>query len=449
MSVLALTGELWLRVTKRRPPVAAVDDVRGLVWAGACVIVGFFGLLGSWAALAPVAGAAIAPGVTKVEGHRQSVQHRFGGTVKQILVHDGDHVERGAVLMRLDDSGARAKVTSLTALRDSLKALEARLVAERDGAAAVTFDPTLISRLKEPTVASAIANQQALFRDRTQQFASEQAVLRQKIAQVREQIAGAQVQAESADRQRTLIHQELEDTRTLYEKGYSPKTKVLALERSESALVGEAGGHRAEIARAEQAIGETEISIEQAKEARLTDIANQLHDTQTKLAELTPQLEDARDELAHTELTAPASGDVVGMTVFTEGGVIAPGARVLDIVPSVGPPIVEARVRPEDIHDVSDAATAEIRMTGMVGRQRPALTGAVEVVSADRLEDSRTGVPYYSARIRVDPQSLRKSGIALQPGMPTEVLIATKSRTVLDYLLSPLRDQIARGLRED
>lgn len=432
-----------------RPKVGAVpDDFQGPLRAGAIVIGVFFGGLGTWSALAPMAGAAIAPGFVKVEGNRQSLQHRYGGTVKQILVKDGDQVAQGQTLVRLDDTAARAKADSLTVTRDSLKALEARLLAERDGASEPVFDPDLTSRKGDAAVAAAIANQVALLRSRAQQFQTEIGVLRQRIAQLREQIAGARIQAEAADRQVALIREELQGTRELYEKGLSPKTRVLALERAEAELLSSGGARRAEIARTEEAIAQTELEIARAGQARLTEITDQLRDTQTKLAEIEPQLQDARDVLDRTELVAPASGEVVGLKVFTEGGVIASGATVLDIVPSRGALVVEARVKPQDVHDVAGGAAAEVRLTGMIGRQHPALLGVVETISADRLEDQRTGEPYYLTLIRIKPDSLSKSGVTLQPGMPADVLITTKSRSVLQYLVSPLSDQLALGFRE-
>jgi HlyD family type I secretion membrane fusion protein len=369
--------------------------------------------------------------------------------VKEILVEDGDHTENGQVLLRLDDTEARAKLDSLTARRDSLKAMEARLIAERDGAPEPVFDKSLTTRMEETSVAAAIANQLALFRTRSRQFASEASIYRQRVAQLREQIEGARAQAKSAERQRELIEEELKGVRSLYERGYSPKTKLLALERSAEQLSGISGEKRAEIAKAEQEIGETEIQVKRLEEKRLSEITDQLRDAQTKLAEIEPQLEQARDMFRRTELVAPASGTVMGMTIFTEGGVVSPGARVLDIVPSDGALVVESRIRPEDVHDVVQGATAEIRLTGMLGRLKPSLQGSVMTVSADRLEDQRTGAPYYAAKIRIDPGSIAEASVILQPGMPADVLITTKERSVLEYLVSPLSDQIARGFRED
>jgi HlyD family type I secretion membrane fusion protein len=428
---------------------AVPDDASGPIKAGLIVIGLFFGVLGLWAALAPIAGAAIAPGSITVEGHRQTVQHRYGGTVKEILVKDGDHVLKGQVLATLDDTEARAKLEGLIAQRDALKALEPRLIAERDGAAGPKFDEVLTSRMEESTVAAAVANQLALFRTRAQQFASEDSILEQKIAQLREQMEGARIQAESAERQKALIEEELRGIRSLYERGYAPKSRLLALERTAEELLGASGARRADIAKSKQAIGEAEIEIKRQQQARLNDITDQLRDTQNKLAELEPRLEAAQDEFDRTVLLAPASGTVVGMTIFTVGGVIEPGARVLDVVPSDGALIVEAQVRPEDVHDVSAGSPAEIRLTGLTGRLKPSLRGKVMTVSADKLEDSQNKLSYYAARIRIDESSLRDAKMALQAGMPADTLIKTKDRSVLDYLLSPLSDQVALGFRED
>ncbi|MGH6866931.1 MAG: HlyD family type I secretion periplasmic adaptor subunit [Methyloceanibacter sp.] len=430
---------------KGSPP----DDPSGPIWAGLLVIFLFFGVLGFWAAIAPLAGAAVAPGQIKVEGNRQSVQHRYGGTVGEILVKDGDYVEKGQVLARLDGTDASAKLESLTAQRDALKALEARLIAERDGKPEPEFDEILTSRMDDPTVASAIANQLALFRTRAEQFTSETTILGQKIAQLREQIEGARVQAESADRQRSLIEEELNGIRSLYQRGYAPKSKLLALERAAEELSGTGGARRADIAKANQAIGEAEIEMKKQKQTRLTEVTDGLRDAQTKLAELAPKVNAAQDVFDRTQLIAPASGRVVGMTIFTVGGVIEPGARVLDIVPSNGALIVEAQVRPQDVHEVTEGAPAEIRLTGMLGRLKPSLKGKVMTVSADRIEDSKSKMAYYSTQIRIDDSSLREAQVVLQAGMPADAMITTTDRSVLQYLLSPLSDQLARGFREE
>jgi HlyD family type I secretion membrane fusion protein len=429
------------------PAPDVADDPTREIRAGIAVIVLFFGVLGSWASLAPVAGAAVAAGVTKVQGNRQTVQHREGGIVARLAVKEGDKVEKGQVLIRLDRTAAQANADTLAAQRDSLVALEARLVAERDGREHPSF-AALAARRHEPRVAQAIENQSVIFRSRLQKYRTEIAVQRQKIARLREQIAGAQTQAESAQRQIALIGEELEGVRFLYERGLSPKTRVLALERAQAGLAGERGARLAEIAKAHEAVAETELTIQRAEHARMSEVTDQLRDTQTRLAQVEPRLQAAREALARTDLVAPVSGEVVGLAVFTEGGVIAPGARVLDIVPSAGLLVVEARIRPQDIDDVSPGQPAEVRFTGVTLRHRPPLSGTVETVSADRLEDPRTGEPYYLGQIRIDSSSQARAGVSLQAGMPADVLIVTRPRSVLDYLIAPLRNEMARGFRE-
>jgi HlyD family secretion protein/epimerase transport system membrane fusion protein len=220
------------------------DDATSTVRAGIAVIAVFFGGLGTWSALAPIAGAAVAPALVKVEGNRQSLQHRDGGIVKQLLVKEGVRVTRGQVLLRLDDTAARAKLDTLIATSDALQTLESRLTAERDGKDEPAFDPALTARRDEPAVAAAMANQSAVFETRRRQFTTEIAIQKQKAAQLREQIAGSQSEIEGVDRQLALIGEELGDTRGLYEKGYAPKTKVLALERAEAKLIADRGALR-------------------------------------------------------------------------------------------------------------------------------------------------------------------------------------------------------------
>jgi HlyD family type I secretion membrane fusion protein len=420
-----------------------------LIVAGILIMVLFFGGLGSWAALAPLAGAAIGDGSVIVEGQRKSVEHRDGGIVSEILVIDGDAVRRGQILLRLDDTEARAALESATVQHDALKALEARLIAERDGLEKPVFDETLGGRGSTPS-AAAMSNQLAVFEARKAQRAGEIAILRQKIAQLTEEIGGGQAQLRSKQQQSTLIEEEATGARTLFDQGYTPKLRLLALDRTRAWLEGEEGRLIGEMSRARQAIGEAELRILQLAKDRITEVANELQDTQTKLADLAPRLEAAREKLARTVLRAPVDGRVVGSTKFTIGGVIAPGGRVLDIVPEHDRLVVETRLNPEDIDGVAAGMAARVQLTGLALSRNPMLDGVVDFLSADRLVDETTKRPHYLARIRLqDDPRLAGGELYLQPGMPARVTIPTQPRTALDYLLEPLTSSLWRALRED
>jgi HlyD family secretion protein len=417
-------------------------------WLGAGVVGAFAAAMMMWGTLAPISGASIANGNLQVEGRRQSVQHPYGGIVRQLLVRDGARVEKGQFLITLDDSDPRAKLEVLAADRDATLATEARLIAERDGREAPDFGADLRARGEKAAARQAMANEAAMMAARKHQFDAEMAVLRGKIKEFEAQITGTQAQLAGTEKQRELLADEMSGAQHLYEQGYTPKTRILALQREAARLQADIGAQQASIAGMQQQIAQNGLEIARAERARMSEITDQLRATESKLAELAPKIDAATDVVARTRIAAPATGTVVGLDVFTEGGVIQPGARLMDIVPSDNPLVVEARLKLSDINDVAAGHRAEVRLTGVNYIERPRLYGAVKTVSADRLTDDKSGQGYYSVEVALDPGDVKKSRVELQPGMPAEVIVPTRPRTLFEYLIGPLRDEIAGAFRE-
>jgi HlyD family secretion protein len=412
-------------------------------------VVGVFALVMTlWGTLAPISGAAIASGNLQVEGKRQSVQHPYGGTVRQLLVRDGARVEKGQLLMTLDDSDPRAKLEVLAADRDAALATEARLVAERDNRGTIDFGDALRGRGDNAAVRQAMANETAMMAARKHQFEAETAVLRGKIAELEAQIGGTRAQLTGSEKQRELLADETSGAQHLFELGYTPKTRILALQREDAKLQADIGGQQASIAGMQQQIAQNDLEIAKAARVRMSDVTDQLRTTESKLAELAPKIDAATDVVARTRIIAPATGSVVGLDVFTEGGVIQPGAKVMDIVPSDNPLIVDAKLKLSDINDVAVGRRAEVRLTGVNYIERPRLYGAVKTVSADRVTDDKSGQSYFSVEVALDPDDVKKSRIDMQPGMPAEVVVPTRPRTLFAYLIGPLRDEINGAFRE-
>jgi len=415
---------------------------------GAAVVGAFATAMTMWGTLAPISGAAIATGNLQVEGRRQSVQHPYGGVVRQLPVRDGARVERGQLLIQLDDSDPRAKLDVLTADRGAALAARARLMAERDGRDAPDFGDDLRAHGETSAVRQAMANETAMMAARKHQFSAETAVLRGKIKELEAQIAGTQAQLAGTEKQRELLADEMGGAQRLFEQGYTPKTRILALQREAARLQADIGAQQASIAGMQQQIAQNDLEIGRVERARISDITDQLRAAENKLAELAPKIEAATDVVARTRITAPATGSVVGLDVFTEGGVVQPGARLMDIVPTDNPLIVAARLRLSDINDVSVGRRAEVRLTGVNYVERPRLYGTVKTVSADRLTDDKSGEGYFAVEVALEPDDVRKSRIDLQAGMPAEVIVPTRPRTLFEYLLGPLRDEITRAFRE-
>jgi len=435
------------RTGERIPPPPA--NPRGWILAGFTTIVVAFGGFGTWAALASLDSAAIAPGVVVVETDRKSVQHLEGGLVKEILVRDGDRVEKRDVLIRLEDTHARAVYDIVRSELDGALAEESRLVAERDGADAVAFPQDLLTRSRTPKVRKALQGQRHLFTARRNALRGQVAILEKSIAQYREEIEGLRSQQAAREQQLTILADELKGLRKLLAQGSVPRNEVLAYERRIAELSGERGRFMADVARAEQGIGEARLRIGQLEKTAREEVVAELRDIQERIFGLEERLVAADDVLGRTEIRAPSSGIVMGMQAHTTGGVIAPAQEILQVVPVGDRLVIEARVDPIDIDDIAIGQQATVRLTAFKMRSTPIIVGTLINLSADRLVDEHSGTPYYLARIEVSKEELASLGdLQLQPGMPVEALIRTGARTALGYMLSPLTENIDLAFRE-
>jgi HlyD family secretion protein len=385
--------------------------------------------------------------VVEVESTRKTIQHLEGGIIGKILVKDGDKVAAGQVLIRLDDTQPRTTLVALQGQLWDAKAREARLLAERDGRDAIAFPADLDTG--NPTVAKVVAGQQKIFETRRSLQQSKTQLIKQRIAQVKEEIVGLKAQVSAADRRIVLIKEEIADSQQLMKKGLARKPHVLDLQGQLAEIQGKRGETVAQIARAEQTIAESEVSIINLKNDTQNEVANDLRDTQKKIHELTEKMQAARDVLSRIEVRAPEAGIITNLQVHTPGGVISAGEPLMDLVPESDRLIVTAQVRPEDINVVHEGLPAQVQLIPYKTRRTPPVDGKVIYVSADRLTDKRTGQPYYAAKIQLDEKELAKSkDIDLVPGMPGEVMIKTGETTVALYALAPIIDSFHRAFRE-
>jgi HlyD family secretion protein len=435
-----------------RPPRGdgLLHDLRAPIIAGLVVLFVIFAVGGGWAAVAPLAGAAIAPGVISPEGSRQTVQHLEGGIIREILVRDSDVVVEGQALVVLEGVGARAEVGRLEERLRTLAAQEARLRAERNGAEEIRFDHAILADASAPAVVAVRTAQLNFFQTRRAAEANREAIQGQRIDQLERQITGLQRQLVSNRRQRELIQEETTDVDQLYRQGLERKARLLALQREDAALLGAAGELEAQIAQAEEAIGETRLEIMDIRIQRIEEIDEQFADVQMQRGEAEEELAAADDTLRRTEITAPIAGTVLDLRFTTTGGVIGPGEPVLDLVPLADELIIDAQVRPTDVDDVAAGQSAHVMFPSLPQRQLLRIAGEVESVSADALTDEHSGETYYRAKVTVDrgDLALAPPGVELVPGMPAEVLIATTERTLLSYLLQPIQEILARTFRE-
>ncbi|MCK7576300.1 MAG: HlyD family type I secretion periplasmic adaptor subunit [Chromatiales bacterium] len=413
------------------------------------LLVGLGGFL-LWAALAPIDSAAVAPGVVTVESSRKTVQHLEGGIVSEILVREGDRVEQGSVLMRLDDTESRAQLEIVRGQFLAKRAEEARLIAERNGDESVTFPPDLLEMRNDPRVEEAIMGQERVFKARYQALSGEVKVLEQRTGQLEEQIRGLEALSESKGKRIKLYQEEIAGLHKLFERGLGDKSRLREWERLAAELEGERADHQSSIAATRIQIGETKLQIVQVQRRFMSEVVEQLHRVQTDLFDLRERIRALEKTLERTMIRAPQSGSVVGMRIHTVGGVLRTGDPILDIIPEDEPLIVEAQVEPNDINRVAPGLEADIRFSAFNTRTTPTVPGIVQTVSADRLTDQKTGLPYFLARIQVTQEGMETlRGLTLLPGMPADVMIKTGERTFFEYLIRPLTDRLALGLKEE
>lgn len=407
-----------------------------------------FGVFGLWSAFAPIEGAAHAPGVIKVKSYNKVIQHLEGGIVKTINVQNGDFVNAGDVLMAMDPTQSFSELEILNGQLLTFSALEARLMAERDGQNTINF-PAIVRN--SAAGQAEIDTQNHIFGTRNAAQQGSMDVLQQRIEQLNSRVTGLQALLQSKKALSASFKEEVDDFTSLLEEGFADKQRLRQLERSYAQAAGEAAELTATIASTEIQIGETRLQIIQEQNTFQNDVANQLGDTQIRLKDIKERITVLSDVVSRKDIRASIAGVITGLQVHTEGAVIAPGSLIAEIVPQSDDLIIEATVLPIDIDRVAVGQLATVRMSAFDTRLVPTLEGTVLSLSADALQDkNNNNASYYLARIELTKQSMDDlSNFELVPGMPAEVFISTGSRTLLQYLMKPLSNAAARGLRED
>lgn len=433
----------------QRPAVSEHPPIRSYVIIGMVIILAFFGGLGSWAVIAPLASAAMAPGQVTVESNRKTVQHLEGGIISELLVKEGDEVEAGEALVLLETTRSEAQVDALNHERLSLLAALARLNALARDKNEIDFPAELLSQKDDPRVAEILEAQEDLFATTNRSREGRREILQQQIQQYEQQIVGLNEQIGSLDRQIELMGQELADVEKLFEKGLTRKPRLLELQRGIANLRGTRADSRARIAQVQEAIGETRIRIIALDDEVAETTAQEVEKSQKRLVEIEESLKSADDVLGRSEIRAPISGRVVNLKFFTPGGVIPPGEEILDIVPQEDNLVIRVRIDPMDIDVVHEGMEAQVQLTAFAQRTTPSLDGELVQVSADRIDDPQGQTSYYDGTVIIKPNAIEElDDIELYPGMPADVMIKLGERTFFDYLMTPLTSSFNHAFRE-
>jgi HlyD family secretion protein len=437
-----MSGDKNLRAVRRSIRLHLLAGVAVALLAGA-------GAAG-WATTTEIAGAVIAPGVLVVESNLKKVQHLSGGVVAELFVREGDRVEEGDLLVRLDDTQLRAAVSILTKDLNQNMAVRARLEAERDGAPRLTFPEALLAQAGDADAAAAMAAATRLFDSRRTARNGQRAQLRERIEQMRVQVRGLGGQVSAKEKEIELITRDLETYRTLRRENLVPVTVLTAMERDAVRLEGERNQIIEATAQVQGRIAETELQILQIDQDLRSEVGRELTGVQARVVELSERKTAAEDQLRRVEIRAPFSGRVFELVAHTVGGVVTAGSTIMQIVPNDDVLNVEVQVNPQDIDKVQLGQAVVLRYSAFNLQTTPEINGQVSLISPDLKKDARAGTSYYGVRVFVPPSELARLGdLKLVPGMPVDAFLQTGERTALSYLIKPLRDLSRTTFREE
>lgn len=434
------------------PPAPRPDYRRSLrrqQVAGLAILAFFAATAGVWSMTSRLQGAVTVGGSFVVANEVRRVQHPTGGVVGQLLVREGSRVAAGDVVLRLDETAARASYQIVTKQLDEFAVRTLRLEAERDGLAALRVSSALAARRGAPEIAALLAAEERLFEVRRNARGGQRDQLRKRIAQLRDEIAGLRSQQTAKDREAKIVAAELVGVTQLFRQNLVQISRLSALQRDQANIEGQLGQLVASVARAEGRIAEIELQIIQIDEDLRAEAMKELREIQGKEGELVERRTAAEDQLRRIELRAPASGIVHQLAVHTIGGVIQAGEPAMLIVPTGETLQLEARIQPQDIDQISFGQTARVKILAGNQSTNPELVGAVVRIGADVIRDDRQNLSYYTVRIDLPQEQIdRLAPIRVMAGMQAEAFIETVERTPIDFLLKPLRTQLARTFRE-
>jgi len=418
--------------------------------AGLLVILIFFGGLAAWSAFFPFRGAVIASGTVKVSSERKTVQHLEGGIIDKILVREGDIVDKGEVLIKLQSAQVNAEVELLQGRLWSKLAERSRLFAETTMAESIDWEEELLKKKDNPEVQSVMDKQKQIFESRRKDLLGKIDLHRSQMEQVREKIKGAQEELAAQEEIITKLQEELQAKESLLQEKYIDKAQILELQRMAAEHKGRKGRLRQTIAESRQKIEELKLQIVNLRNEYQEKSVTELSKVNNTIFELREQLQPKLDAQRRLDITAPVDGEVLNLQVHSEGGVIKSGQPVLDIVPLDSKLLIEARIRRQDITNVEVGQDVKVQLSAFNRRTTPPMPGNVSYVSADQLtRETGTGEQaFYIAHVQVADEALHDSGAYMSPGMPAVCYIATEQRTIFEYLTEPIFQVMDKALRE-
>ena len=433
-----------------RAPRTSQQHAKRLVRGGWWILLSAILPLGLWIGFAPLSMAVVAPAFVKVDLNRRPVQHREGGIVHAVLVRDGQRVRAGDPILMLGDVSVDADRNRSKYRVNVERAALARFDAEKTLAPTLVFPGELLTAARQDErVKQALTKETALFETRRDALASEVALMKMQRERIEQEISALRAQITQAQNSLTLQKKGLESNRALLERGFIPRNRISEIEAGVMDYMARMEERRAELARAAQRLIDTDLKIKSIQNEYMREANDQLKETAARLGEIEQELRKSEDAAARQVVTAPASGDVIDLKFTSPGAVVGPGEPIAEIVPSDAALIIEARIRPEEVNYVHLNQRARINFTAFKYRNTSMVIGKVTYISADRLIDRASNLPYYSVMILADADALQSAGeLKLQAGMPAEVYIEGTKQTALQYIMEPITSTIRKAGRQ-
>jgi protease secretion system membrane fusion protein len=433
-------------------PLEVNTDARAFSRIGWLIVVLGLGGFLAWGLFAPLDKGVPLSGTVAKESNRKAIQHQTGGIVKEILVKDGDVVKEGQVLVRMNGVLAKSAYETTEAQYLTSRAAEARLTAERDGLKKITFPAELVQRKNEPRVAELMALQEQLLTSRQMSLQNELGSVDENIAGLKDQIKSLEESRDSKKVQMGYLKEQLDGMRDLAKDGYVARNRLLDLERTYAQLSGQVSEDIGNIARSRRQVLELSLRKAQRMQDYQKEVRSQLSDTEREAEALGARLEGQKFEVDNVEVKSPVNGTVTSLAVFTQGGVVQPGFKMMEIVPTNDPLVIEGNLAVNLVDRVHPGLKTELIFSAFNVNKTPHIEGEVEQVAADRSVEERTGAPYYKVRVKVTPagqKMIAEHHMDVRPGMPVELFVKTGERTPINYLLKPIFDRARSSLAED
>jgi protease secretion system membrane fusion protein len=433
-------------------PLEVNTDARAFSRIGwLMVLLGVGGFL-LWGLLAPLDKGVPLSGTVAKESNRKAIQHQSGGTVKEILVKDGDLVKAGQVLVRMNGIVAQSSYATSEVQYLTVRATEARLIAERDGLKTIKFPAELEQRKSEPRVMELMSLQSQLLMSRQMSLQNELGSVDENIAGLKQQIRSLEESRDSKKAQMGFLKEQLDGMRDLAKEGYVARNRLLDVERTYAQLSGAISEDIGSIGRSRSQVLEMTMRRAQRAQDYQKEVRSQLSDVEKEAEALSARMQGQKFDLDSVEVKSPVDGTVTSLAVFTQGGVVPPGFKMMEVVPTNDPLVVEGNLAVNLVDRVHPGLKTELIFAAFNANKTPHIEGEVEEVAADRTVDERTGNPFYKVRVRVTPAGQKKiaaNHMNVRPGMPVELFVKTGERTMMSYLFKPLADRAHSAMSEE